>query len=193
MQFGLGSRSLFHKWLYRIDFLLFRTLRRNQRYKQLLNKIYKGFNGKYKKGNDIFIQAFQVFKILIDTDDKLIIPMKLTDEVLNTQFYDKVGEYKTLQYNIKMQIRRICRTNKTQYKILFDLEALTSEHKHMPYLCWIYKDDIQQGFIGINTCAVDMLHALPTDKGEILLIAHNSDHGCRSILEYLQNVKPIEK
>ena len=38
-----------------------------------------------------------------------------------------------------------------------------------------------------------MLNALPTDKKEILLIAHNSDYGCRFILEYLQNVKPIVK
>ena len=46
------------------------------------------FNDKYKKGNDIFIKAFHIFKILTDTVDKLIIPMELTDEVLNTQFYD---------------------------------------------------------------------------------------------------------
>ena len=52
----------------------------------------------------------------------------------------------------------------------------------MPYPCWIYNDDIQQEFIGINTCAVDMLNALPTDKGEILLIAHNSDYDCIFIL-----------
>ena len=63
----------------------------------------------------------------------------------------------------------------------------------MTYLCWIYNDDIQQEFIGINTCAADMLNALPTDKKEILLIAHNSDYDCRFILEYLQNVKPIVK
>ena len=63
----------------------------------------------------------------------------------------------------------------------------------MPYLCWIYNDDIQQEFIGINTCAVDMLNAIPTGKGEILLIVHNSDYGCRYILEYLLNVKPIVK
>ena len=36
-----------------------------------------------------------------------------------------------------------------------------------------------------------MSNALPTDKGEILLIAHNSDYDCRLILEYLQNIKPI--
>ena len=34
---------------------------------------------------------------------------------------------------------------------------------------------------------------MPTDKKEILLVAHNSDYGCRFILEYLQNVKPIVK
>ena len=34
----------------------------------------------------------------------------------------------------------------------------------MPYLCWIYNDDIQQEVIGINICAVDMLNALPTEE-----------------------------
>ena len=63
--------------------------------------IYKKFNDKFEKGNDILIKAYQVFKMLIDTGDKLIIPMELTDEVLNTQFYDKVEEYKTLQYNVR--------------------------------------------------------------------------------------------
>ena len=63
----------------------------------------------------------------------------------------------------------------------------------MPHLCWICNDDIQQEFIGINICAVDMLNALPTDNGEPLLIAHGSDHDCIFISEYLQNVKPIER
>ena len=61
----------------------------------------------------------------------------------------------------------------------------------MPYLCWVYNDGIQQEFIGINTCAVGMLNALPNGKKYNLLIAHNSDYGCIFILEYLQNVKPI--
>ena len=38
---------------------------------------------------------------MIDNFDKLIIPMGLTDEVLTTQFYDKVDDYKTLEYNKK--------------------------------------------------------------------------------------------
>ena len=77
--------------------------------------------------------------------------------------------------------------------MFFGFETNTSEYKHMPYLCWVYNDDIQQEFIGINTCAADMFNALPTDKKEILLIAHNSNYGCRFIFGYLQNVKPIVK
>ena len=63
----------------------------------------------------------------------------------------------------------------------------------MPYLCCIYSDDIQKEFIGINKCAVGMLNAWPHDRGDVLLIAHNSDYDCRFILEYLQNVQPIAK
>ena len=38
-----------------------------------------------------------------------------------------------------------------------------------------------------------MLNALPTDKKEILLIAHNSDYDCRFILEYLHVKTDCEK
>ena len=56
--------------------------------------------------------------------------------------------------------------------IVFDLETITSGEKHMPYLCWIYNDDLQQECGGINYCAADMLNALPTGENEIVLIAH---------------------
>ena len=65
------------------------------------NEIYKKLNDKYKRGDDIFINTFQVFKVFIDKVDKLITPMELTDEVLKTQFYDQVGDYKTFGYNKK--------------------------------------------------------------------------------------------
>ena len=73
------------------------------------------------------------------------------------------------------------------------MKRLLQEKKHMPYLGWIYNDDIQQECVGINYCAVDMLNALPTDKQYILLIADNSDYDFIFILEYLENVKPIVK
>ena len=56
------------------------------------NKTFKKYNGKYKKCNGRFVKAFQDFKMLVDTGDKLTTPMELTDEVLNTQFYDKVDD-----------------------------------------------------------------------------------------------------
>ena len=54
-----------------------------------------------KKTNDRCIKAFQLFKILINNIGKLIIPMPLTEEVMETQFYDKVDEYNTLEYTDK--------------------------------------------------------------------------------------------
>ena len=158
------------------------------------HKIEKKSGDKFKKSNQKFIKAFQLFKILMNNVGKLITPMPLTEEVMRTQFYDKVDEYETLEYTKNSyRLEEYKEKDKEHYKIFFDFETITSEEKHMPYLCWIYNDDIQKEFIGINNCAVDMLNSLPHDKGEILLIAHNSDYDCRCILEYIQTVKPIVK
>ena len=108
------------------------------------NGMFKKYNDKYKKCNDIFIKAFQVFKMLVDTGDKLTTPMELTDEVLNTQFYDKVDDYKTLEYNSKNCGLEEYVETYDQYKVFFDFETITPECKHMPYLCWVYNDDIKQ-------------------------------------------------
>ena len=153
--------------------------------------------GKYyerDKTGKRFITAFQLFKILMDNTDSLIVPMELTDDIMSTQFYDQVVDYNTLEYNKKnCRLEEYKEKLKDHYKIFFDFETITSGVKHEPYLCWIYNDDIQQEFLGINSCAVDMLNGLPTDKGVILLIAHNSDYDCRFILEHLQNKQPIVK
>ena len=70
----------------------------------------------------------------------------------------------------------------TTYDMFFGFETITSGETHLPYLCWIYNDDLQQECVGVDTCAADMLNALPTDKHAILLIAHTSDYDCISIL-----------
>ena len=95
--------------------------------------------------NGRFSKAFQLFKMLMDNVDKLISLMELTDEGLNTQFYDKVNDYKTLECNLRnCWLEEYVAKYKDQYKIFFDFETITSEYKHMPYLCWVYNDDIQQ-------------------------------------------------
>ena len=93
---------------------------------------------------------------------------------------------KTSEYNKKnCRLETYGEQITDHYKLFFDFETITNGVKHEPYLGWIYNNDIQQEFIGINICAVDMLNALPTDKKDILLIAHNSDDDCRFILKYL--------
>ena len=120
--------------------------------------------------------------------------MPSTEEIMHTQFYDKVDEYNTLGYTRNSDKQeRFEETLNDLYKIFFILGTITPESKRMPYLCWLYNDEIQQECVGINTCAIDMLNALPTDSNEILLIVHNSDYDCRFVSEYLENVKPIVK
>ena len=63
--------------------------------------------------------------MLVDNADKLITPMELTDEVLNTQFYDKVNDYKTLEYNFKnCRLEEYVDRNKEQHGIFLILKPL---------------------------------------------------------------------
>ena len=112
--------------------------------------------------------------------------MPLTEEVMHTHnFYDKAGEYNTLGYTkSSYKQEEFKETVSDLYKMFVGFETMTPESKHMPYLCWVYSDDIQQECICINTCAIDVLNALPTDKTEISLIARSSDYDCKYILEY---------
>ena len=89
-------------------------------------------------------------------------------------------------------MRRI-RTIKYYYNILFDFDTITPGVSHDPYLCWIWNDEIQQEFVGIDNCAIAMLNNLPTDKQVIILIAHTANYDCRFIQQYLQNVRPTVK
>ena len=125
--------------------------------------------------------------------DNSIAPMNLTDELLNTQFYDNIEEYKTLEHNKKNCMLEKYEEIKYYYKIFLDFETITSGAKHEPDLYWIYNDGIDKEFVDIDNCAIDMLNNLPTDKHEISLIAHNANYDCRFIQQYLQNVRPIVK
>ena len=121
--------------------------------------------------------------------------MPLTEDIMHTQSYDKVDEYKPLDYtNNSYKQEEVKETINDIYNILFDFETITSGEQHMPYLCWVYNDDIQQECVGITTCAVDLVNALPTGKNwDFLIIAHNSDYDCIFILEYSENEQPIVK
>ena len=82
---------------------------------------------------------------------------------MNTQFYDKVTTYNTLEYPQScVKYQHYETKDKTKfYKVYFDFETDTSEYTHKPYLCcYETEDEIQREFIGEN-CAIDMLNNLP--------------------------------
>ena len=112
---------------------------------------------------------------------------------MNTQFYDKVTDYKTLDYPIScvqyQQYKPKSTTN--NYKVYFDFETVTNR-THKPYLVrYETEDDDSREFIGEN-CALDMLNNLP-DKTHILLIAHNANYDVRFLLKHLSKEQPLVK
>ena len=62
----------------------------------IYNKTGK-YHNKEKTGTR-FIKVLQLFKILKIMMVSLLPPMHLTEEIMHTQFYDKVDEYNTLDY-----------------------------------------------------------------------------------------------
>ena len=120
--------------------------------------------------------------------------MHLTEELMSTQYYDEVNEYRTLDYTKKPYRQEEFKEEmNSSCKILFGFETITSGEKHMPCLCWICDHGIQHEFVGVGNCATDMVNALPIDKNEIILIAHNSDYDRIFILKCSKNIKSTVK
>ena len=118
-----------------------------------------GKKGKYyerDKTGKGFITSFQLSEILMDSVDSLITPMELTNDIMNTQFYDKVGDYKKHHNKKNCRLETYEERVTDHYKIFFYFETIANGVKHEPYLCWVYNNDIQQECICINTCAQDM-------------------------------------
>ena len=84
---------------------------------------------------------------------------------MNTQFYDKVTEYKSLGYPEScVKYQHYEPKEKTKYyKVYFDFETETSKI-HNPYLVRFETEDNERRiFTGVN-CAFDMLNNLPDKK-----------------------------
>ena len=94
------------------------------------NKVFRTYNDKYNKGNDSFIKALQIFKILIGTDDKLVVPMELTDEVFNTQFYYKVDDGKHYSIMGKCRLDEYVEKIKTNMKYSLVLKTSPLKKTH---------------------------------------------------------------
>ena len=63
------------------------------------NKIVGYWNDKYKLSNKDFIDSYKVIKILIENKE-LLEPMPYDDVTMESPYYDKVINYKHLEYTI---------------------------------------------------------------------------------------------
>jgi hypothetical protein len=129
------------------------------------NMIYCKCSNKYKTSNKEYIDSFKVVKILLENKDKLLNPIPSDERIMNTQFYDKVTEYKTLDYpEACVKYQHYEPKEKIQYyKVYFDFETETSKI-HNPYLVRFETEDNERRvFTGVN-CAIDMLNNLPDKK-----------------------------
>ena len=52
----------------------------------------------YNTSNQKYIDSFKVVKLLLENKDKLLEPIPYDENIMNTQFYDKVTTYNTLEY-----------------------------------------------------------------------------------------------
>ena len=159
------------------------------------NMFYRKLDdNKYKTSNDKFIDSFKLIKLLLDNKETLLEPIYYDERIMDTQFYDKVTEYSTLEYpgTCATCQKYKAKEDTDYYKVFFDFETITNEDTHKPYLVrFETEDDEQQEFIGEN-CAIDMLNNLPNKK-KIMLIAHNANYDCRFLLKHLSYEKPIVK
>ena len=80
----------------------------------------------------------------MDNVGSLITPMELTDDVMNTQFYDKVDDYKTLKYN-KNNCRLETYEEKIQITITYSLilkplqMVLNMSHIYVGFITMIFR------------------------------------------------------
>ena len=117
------------------------------------NKIWRKLDdGKYNKSNDKFIDSYKLFKILLEHKDTLLKPILYNEEIMNTQFYDKVIEFNTLEYpaSCVKYVTYEPKNNTDYYKILFDFETITGEGNHEPYWLDMKQKTMSKKFLQVK-------------------------------------------
>ena len=126
------------------------------------NMIYCKISDHYKTSNQKYIDSFKVVKMLLENKDKLLEPIPYDDKIMNTRFYDKVIEYKTLESPesyVKYQHYEPKAENR-YYKVYFVFETATHKTHKLYLVRYETEDDERREFIGEN-CATDMGNNLP--------------------------------
>ena len=175
-------------------------------------KINKIKNGKYFSKEKKYINSFQVIKILLENKETLLTEITKCDEIYKTPYHEVIDKIHTLEYN-DSQVKeneyeeKVNRFNYTNFFI--DFETITSEEKHIPYLCCCAT--INEKFYGEN-CGRDMLNYIIKDRYKteikcnkkikdnkkkkfigIRLIAHNAGYDLRFLFNHLIRPSFIER
>ena len=157
------------------------------------NQIWTNYNGEYKRATNKDIDSFSLIKLLLEDRDTFLDRISCDEQIMNSQFYDKVDTYISLDYPpscIKYKIYKQPMNIKF-YKVFFDFETITTD-THIPYMVRFKTEDgDKQEFTG-STLITDFLDNLPR-KENIMLIAHNANYDCRFLLKHISRGKPIQQ
>lgn len=151
-------------------------------------------NGKNWRRKIVYIKAFNVINLMLE--ENLFETIKLNYEIMNTQFYDKITEYNTLEYLESETKENEVKIGKYEdyYKVFFDFETYpTDEGEHKPFsVCYKTEDGDKKSFVGFD-CVRKFLDGLP-EKKKILLYAHNAKYDFSFISnEIIMTMSPIIK
>ena len=165
------------------------------------NMIYKFKNGYAIRDASRYIDSYDVVKIMLENQAKLLKPITMDDQLIaTTQFYDKVSdEILSLEYDTDRSIRPVVKPkneifDKPQYKnVFFDFETfkkdIDGKQVHVPYLCRTFDGSKSRVFIGEN-CGLSMLCSLNQNTR---LIAHNASYDYRFIIQYLIGIEELSR
>ena len=145
------------------------------------------------------MDSFDLVKVLLQSSEKLLTPIKLDGDIMSTPYYNKtIQSVSSLEYNNIIDALpepNKCKDDETYYIVYFDFETVTTGDIHEPYMVkYCYEDNNQVG--GIKGYGQDlgyyflhrMIEYVPTGS-ELLLIAHNMRYDLSFISKFLYSIK----
>ena len=151
-------------------------------------------NGKYNKDKTKFINSFDLVRILLEQEEKLLKPIPY-DIICRTPYFEKdmtSDDLIEIDDSDLDSNSMVSSDNSDTYLIYFDFETITTGEKHQPYLvCAITQDGIKKCFRGVD-CGRYFTNWLKSfDTDEIQLVAHNLKYDFSFIWEYIFCLNPI--
>lgn len=145
-----------------------------------------------EKSNKRYITSYTLIKYLFETKEHLE-PIDFNNAIMNTPYYDKATEIRTLKYE-ETDTVEIKKPEQKESKnlplIFFDFEADVTGSKHEPYIiCSIDDKGEKKAFRG-KFCGLNFLKSIEEDSH---LVAHNLGYDIRFLFQHLFNIQKIEK